>query len=326
MDFNYNSIDINPEKECNNIVTQMQGILRNVLKKRGAVVGISGGVDSSVVLALAAKAFGPKKVIGLMLPEMDSSPDSIYLAQIAADQFGVKTIIEDVTNALIGFECYSRRDEAIKRIFPEYNSNYKMKIVLPEGPANSNTLNIFSAVIIAPDGTTQKKRLPLKEYLQIVAASNFKQRCRMSMLFYYAEKNNYAVMGTGNKNEHLQGFFVKYGDGGADIKPIAHLFKTQVYQLAEYLGVPEEIRKREPTTDTYTAEQSQQEFFFQTPFEILDRIWYAWEKGIPESVTAKVLNVSVEYVLSVQKNIISKNSGTEYLRLQPLELSSEINI
>ncbi|HID39588.1 MAG TPA: NAD(+) synthase, partial [Calditrichaeota bacterium] len=161
-------------------------------------------------------------------------------------------------------------------------------------------------------------RLPLKEYLQIVAASNFKQRSRMCMLYYHAERLNWAVIGTGNKNEHEQGFFVKYGDGGADVKPIAHLFKTQVFQLAEYLGVPKEIQSRTPTTDTYSAEQTQEEFFFRLPFETLDRIWHGWEHNVPVEEIAAALELQPGQVENVIHDVKRKIAATEYLRMNPL--------
>jgi NAD+ synthase len=140
----------------------------------------------------------------------------------------------------------------------------------------------------------------------------------MSMLYYHAESRNYAVIGTGNKNEHEQGFFVKYGDGGADVKPIAHLFKTQVFQLSKYLEVPEEIQGRIPTTDTYSAEQTQEEFFFRLPFDILDTIWYGWGKGVSEDEIAKALKLTPNQVQNVIHDIKRKIAATEYLRINSL--------
>ena len=198
----------------------------------GGVVGISGGIDSSVTLALAVKAFGAENVLGLMLPEKDSSGDSAGFAQKLADKFGVKTITENITGALHGFGCYERRDEAVKKIFPEYDpSTYKMKIGAKSSGLYTNLPPVFSIIIIDGNGNEQSKRLPATEFRQIEAASNFKQRSRMSMLYYHAERLHYAVIGTPNKHEVEQGFFVKYGDGGADVMPIGHLYKTQVYQI-----------------------------------------------------------------------------------------------
>ena len=287
MSFSKNDIRIDAAAEAERIIVAMRRIVGQELHKRGGVIGISGGIDSSVCLALSAKAFGPERVLGITMPESDSNPISAVLARKLARQFGVPYIVEDMTAALAGFGTYRRRDEAMKNVFPEYDSTYRAKIVLPSALGAKDQLNVFQLTIISPEGEEKTERIPLKEYLQIVAASNFKQRSRMSMLYYHADRLNYAVIGTGNKNEHEQGFFVKYGDGGADIKPIAHLFKTQVFQLAAYLGVPEEIQERTPTTDTYSAECTQEEFFFRVPFEIGDLVWYAMEKGVPAAEVAE---------------------------------------
>lgn len=280
MKFNKDSIKIDPAKEMERIISRLKEEIAFVLRKKGAVVGVSGGIDSSVVLALCVKAIGPEKVLALMLPERDSSPDSLHLAKILTNKLNVPYVVEDISDALDGYGCYRRRDEAVKRIFPEYDKSYKMKISIPKNGEGKELLNFFNLSITDTNGKEKSIRLPFNEYLQIVAASNLKQRTRMSMLYYYAEAKNYCVIGTGNKNEHDQGFFVKYGDGGVDIKPIAHLFKSQIYQLAEYLEIPEVIQKRIPTSDTYSAEQTQEEFFFKIPFEILDPIWFGWENGV----------------------------------------------
>ena len=318
MNFKKDSINLDPAKEVEEIISRLKESVAKKLKKRGAIIGISGGIDSSIVLALCAKAFGPERVLGVMMPESDSNPDSLELAKNLSKKFSTKYVVEDMTSTLAGFNCYNRRDEAIKRVFPEFNSTYKAKITLPTNLLEKETLNVFQLMIISPEGEKKSERLPLKEYLQIVAASNFKQRSRMSMLYYHAEAKNYAVIGTGNKNEHEQGFFVKYGDGGADIKPIAHLFKTQVFQLAEYLEVPEEIRKRTPTTDTYSAEQTQEEFFFRVPFDILDRVWFGWEQGVPSKQIAEALELTEENVESIIHDTQRKIRTTEYLRMEPI--------
>ena len=318
MNFTKDSINIDPAKEVEKITSKLREDVAKKLKKRGAVVGISGGIDSSVVLALCSKAFGPERVLGVMMPENDSNPDSLELAKKLSAKFNTKYVVENMTEALAGYGCYKRRDEAIKNVFPEFNNRYKAKITLPTNLMEKASLNVFQLAIIAPDGKIKSERLPLKEYLQIVAASNFKQRSRMSMLYYHAEAKNYAVIGTGNKNEHEQGFFVKYGDGGADIKPIAYLFKTQVFQLADYLEVPEEIRQRTPTTDTYSAEQTQEEFFFRVPFEILDRVWFGWEQGVPSKKIAEALELTEENVESIIRDTQRKIRTTEYLRMESI--------
>jgi len=286
-------------------------------------VGISGGVDSSVVLALCVRAFGPQKVVALMLPEKDSESESEQMARRLAAHFGVTPTLEVITPVLDGFDCYRRRDEAIRRVFPEYDASkgYKAKIVLPQNLLDEDTLNVFSLVVITPGGKEMSKQLPVREFLQIVAASNLKQRTRMSMLYYHAEVNNYAVIGTANKNEHDQGFFVKYGDGGVDIKAIGHLYKTQVYQLSEYLGVPEEIRRRTPTSDTYGAPCNQQEFFFRLPFETMDLLWFAQEHKVPLAEVAQVMGLTEIQVSRAFDDFSRKLRATDYLRMAPVNVT-----
>jgi NAD+ synthase len=306
------------ESVCKKIVEKLKTDTFQKLRRFGGVVGISGGIDSSVTLALAAKAFGHEKVLGVMLPEQDSSPDSAKLAQKLALKFKVVTITENITEALKGLKCYERRDEAVKNVFPDYNSiNYKMKIGIKTSASNMLP-PVFSVTIIDKNGKGQSKKLSASDYLQIVAASNFKQRVRMSMLYYHAERLHYAVIGTPNKHEVEQGFFVKYGDGGADIMPIGHLYKTQVYQLADYLEVPKEIIDRTPTTDTYSAEQTQEEFFYQLPFKQMDLLWYAYENGFDPEEVSIVMGKSKDEVKSIFMNFDRKNKTTEYLRMGPI--------
>ena len=237
--FDRRALTLSAADEVDRIVSGLRRAVHQTLHRQGAVVGISGGIDSSVVLALCVRAFGPERVVGLMMPERDSSPDSALLATRLAEQFGVTAITEDISAVLEGSGCYRRRDEAIARLFPEFGPGWKAKIVIPGSLLDEDTLNVFHVTVVSPGGQTFSRRMPLREYAQVVAASNLKQRNRMTMLYYHAELRNYAVVGTGNKNEHALGFFVKYGDGGVDVQPILHLFKTQVFLLAEYLGVPE---------------------------------------------------------------------------------------
>jgi len=320
MAFSKNDILIDPVAVTDSIVKQMRDVVAKQFHKRGAVLGVSGGIDSSVCLALSVKAFGPERVVGLAMPEEDSNPESEMLANDLSKQFGTELILEDMTAAVAGFGTYTRRDEMIKNVFPEFTPEYKAKIVLPDDLMEKETLNIFQLTIIAPDGIQQTKRIPLKEYLQIVAASNFKQRSRMAMEYYHADRLNYVVIGTGNKNEHDQGFFVKWGDGGADIKPIAHLYKTQVYQLAKYLDIPEDIQNRIPTTDTYSAECTQEEFFYRVPFDIADTVWLGMERNVPVAEIAKALDLDKDQVIRVQNDIVRKVRTTEYLKANPVHL------
>jgi NAD+ synthase len=309
----------NIDDVINKITGQLKNDVLGKLKKSGAVIGISGGIDSSVTIALASKALGPDKVVGLILPEKDSSGESKRLALKLAGQLGVRTIEENITAALDGFNCYQRRDEAVSRVFPEYTPNtFRMKIGINRSGLNQNLPPVFSVTIVDSKGKEKSGMIPLKEYLQIVAASNFKQRSRMAMLYYHAEVLNYAVIGTPNKHEVEQGFFVKNGDSGADIMPISHLYKSQVYQFAEVLGIPQEIINRTPTSDTYTAEQTQEEFFFQMPYKEMDLLWYGYENNYEPGEVGQVLGKTKEEVELAYRNFARKQKTTEYLRMEPI--------
>ncbi|HET7010131.1 MAG TPA: NAD(+) synthase [Anaerolineales bacterium] len=294
-----------------------EDVLRR-LRRRGVVVGCSGGVDSSVVLALCVRAFGPEKVLAVLLPESESSPESAVLAGDWAQALHVETVTEDITGALEHAGCYRRRDEAIRRVFREFGSGWKSKITLPGSLLDEDTLNVFYLTVVSPEGEERRQRIPSAEYAQIVAASNFKQRTRMAMLYYHAERRGYAVVGTANKDEHDLGFFVKHGDGGVDIAPILHLFKTQVYRLAEHLGVPEDIRSRRPTSDTYSAGSTQEEFFYRLPFDVLDVIWAGMEHGMSPAEVAPWLGLGADQVDRVMRDIVQKRRTTDYLRTPPI--------
>lgn len=318
QEFHRNVLQLDPEAEVQQIIEKMRHNVFDVLKRKGGVIGVSGGVDSAVVLAIAVQAIGPERLVALLLPEMESSPDSARLGHAVCRQFGVRPLVEDVTGPLLGFGAYRRRDDAVRDIFPEYDSTYKLKITLPGGLMDARTLNFFSATIVAPDGQETTRRLRPAQFRQIVAATNFKQRSRVAMLYYHAELHDYAVIGTPQRNEHDQGFFVKYGDGAMDVKPIGHLYKSQVYQLAEHLNILEEIRTRPPTSDTYSAGSTQEEFFFRLPFETMDLIWYGLDHDIPAAVVASEMDLTEEQVQRVYDDIQQKRRTTEYLRMPPL--------
>jgi NAD+ synthase len=295
--------------------TLRDGVLKD-LKRRGAVVGLSGGIDSSLVAALCARALGGERVLALFMPERDSASESLELGRLVAERFGINTIIEDITGILEATGCYRRRDEMVRSVIPEYGIGYKFKIVLPD--LDQNAYRIFSAVAQSPEGREIKARLTPEAYRGVVAATNFKQRVRKMMEYYHADRLNYAVMGTPNRLEYDQGFFVKNGDGAADIKPIAHLYKTQVYQLAEYLGVPEEVLRRPPTTDTYSMTQSQEEFYFSLPYDKMDICLYGKNHGVSPQEVSRVTGLSAVQVEYVYNDITAKRKATRYMHLNPL--------
>ena len=300
-------------------IARITATLRDYLarsRRRGAVVALSGGIDSSVVAALCVAALGRDRVFGLHMPERESSADTLGFSRLVADSLGIESQLEDITPVLEAAGCYRRRDDAVRLVCPEYAPGYRSKIVLPS-VVDSDSFRLYSVVVMAPDGTRTSHRLTPESYLGIVAATNFKQRVRKMMEYYHADRLNYVVTGTPNRLEYDQGFFVKLGDGSADVKPIAHLYKSQVYALAEHLGVPEEIRSRPSTTDTYSLPQSQEEFYFSLPYPRMDLCLYGKNNGVPLEAIADATGLTVDQVRRVFRDIDQKRATTEYLHLPP---------
>jgi NAD+ synthase len=314
--FSAEVLKINPADTAARIETAIRDTVQRDLKRKGAVVAISGGIDSSVVAALCVRALGSDRVLGLFLPEADSSGDSLRLGRLLADQLCIRAVLEDITPILEAAGCYRRRDEAIRSVVPEYGSGYKSKLVLPD-LLDSARYSVYSVVVESPAGEQRRVRLTAEAYLGIVAATNFKQRTRKMMEYYYADRHNYAVAGTPNRLEYDQGFFVKNGDGAADLKPIAHLYKSEVYQLAKYLGIPEEIQQRPPTTDTYSMQQSQEEFYFSLPFDKMDLCLCGKNSGVPADEVAAAAELTPGQVERVYALIDAKRNATRYLHHPP---------
>jgi NAD+ synthase len=290
------------------------------------VVAISGGIDSSTCIGLAVKALGAQRVHALILPEKDSSDDSAARAKVLADHLGVKYTQHDLAPALEGIGCYQWRDEAIRSAIPEYGPGWRMKIVLTGGL--EGRINHYKIVAVSPDGKQREERLNLKDYLQIVAATNHKQRLRKTLEYFHADRLNYGCVGTPNRLEYDQGFFVKNGDGSADVKPIAHLYKTQVYAMAKFLGLPERLTSAVPTTDTYSLPQGQDEFYFALPYKQMDLALWALNHDVPAAELAAVLGISNERAQFIYDDIVVKRRTTAYLHRPPvlMEKVAEIHL
>ena len=315
--FSKDALKLDFDRETEKITQALRDVVLKRFKKRGAVVALSGGIDSSVVGALCVRALGQAHVLGLLMPEKDSAPETLGLSTLISEHLGIETVCEDISGILEAVSCYRHRDEAIRSVIPEYKPGYKSKIVLP-GVMDDDTYRIFSVVIQSPDGGQKKVRLTPPAYLGIVAATNFKQRTRKMLEYYHADRLNYAVTGTPNRQEYDQGFFVKLGDGAADIKPIAHLYKTQVYQMAKFLGLPEEICTRPPTTDTYSMQQSQEEFYFSVPYDKMDLCLYGKNNGVSCQDVADAAGMTREQVERVYHDIDAKRKATRYLHASPV--------
>jgi len=315
--FSYDTLVIDAKKEVGKICARIRDGLKNQLKRRGLVIGLSGGIDSSVTAALAVKAIGPDRVFGLEMPERHSAKETTSLSRSVIDHLGMESQRIDISPILEAIGFYRMYDDAVRLAIPGYGAGWKSKIVI-SSIFEHQGFSLLSVVAQSPDGETVTERLPLKPYLEIVAATNFKQRTRKMLEYYHADRLNFAVAGTPNRLEYDQGFFVKLGDGAADLKPIAHLYKTQVYQLAEYLGIPEEVRKRPPTTDTYSLAQGQDEFYFSLPYREMDLCLYGKNHGVAPSTVAQAIGLKPEQIEKVYGDIDTKRATTRYLHLKPL--------
>lgn len=296
------------EAEVKRISDRTLDILRTKLRRRGLVVAVSGGIDSSVCAALAVEAVGKDRVFGLLLPEVDSSPESLSRGRSVVEMLGIDHGVQDIAPTLEAIGCYKWRNEAYRAVFPELDNDWKAKITISGGIQGQ--FNHFNLVAQDPEGQLHEKRLGLREYLQIVAATNFKQRVRKTLEYFHADRLNYAVVGTPNRLEYDQGFFVKNGDGSADIKPIAHLYKSQVFMLGHHLGLPKEICEATPTTDTYSLPQSQTEFYFALPYREMDVALWHRDHGKPASDLALALGMNQDQAERVLADIDGKRRTT----------------
>jgi len=320
MGFSKDVLRINGESEGERIVTFIKGQVQSMHRK-GIVIGLSGGVDSALSAALSVKAVGKDRVLALLLPDKESSPQSAEFATKQAALLDIEPVTIDITPVLTAFGTYEKRDAVARAIYPEFGEGHKLKITLPSDILDKDGYNFFTLTTVDPQGNIRTTRLNNEQAQGIIAATCTKHRTRMMTQYYYAEKLNYLVCGTTNKSEAIQGLFVKYGDGGVDIEPIAHLYKNQVFQVAEHLGVIPEILNRAPCPDTYSAPVTDEEWYFRMPFKQLDLLLYAWEHKVEISEICRIMELKEEQVKRAFRDFSNKYNATRHLGEMPPTLS-----
>jgi NAD+ synthase len=313
----------NLEKSVDSICDFIKNEISNKFQRRGAVVGLSGGIDSAVTTALCVRAMGHEKVLGLIMPEKESEPESQILAKQFANKYNIKTETIDISSILDSFGVYENKEKIVKEKFPNFNKNCKYRLVVP--PKFENTVGIPYLDILDDKNKQHKLKISSFDFLALTAATSIKHRVRMTMLYYYGEKNNFTVMGTTNKSEYLQGYFVKYGDGGSDIEPIVNLYKSQIYQLGQFLDIPKEILTKDASPDVWSFTTNDEEFFYSVPYDTVDLILYARENDLPIKEIQKLSNLSTENIENLLRFQNQKQNKSQHMREIPHSWMPDFN-
>ena len=303
------------EKTINSIENFVKDEISKKFQKQGAIIGISGGIDSAVMAAICAKSIGSEQILGLIMPEKESDSTSQIFAKRLAEKFQIETKVIDITSILESFEVYKIKEQIVKEKFPNFNNNCKYRVAVPS--KFSSSIGIPFLEILDNENKKHQFKISLSEFLTLTAASSIKHRVRMTMLYYYAEKNNFCVVGTTNKSEFLQGYFVKYGDGGTDIEPLTNLYKSQIYQIGQFLEIPHEILNNDPSPDIWSFSTSDEEFFYSVPYHIVDLILYARENNISKSEIQKISNLSLEQIENLIRFQNQKQIKSQHMREIP---------
>ena len=314
MAFSTDVLKIDPEKTAGTLVDFIRESVRTYYRRKGIVIGLSGGIDSSVSAALSVRALGRERVVGILLPEKDSNPVSREYGKLVADSLGIECHEVNLTPILETFRVYEKRDAIVRRLVPGVPEPFRFRLVLPQDLLDRDRLNVYRIEVLLPDGSIRSERVSATDYLELMAANDIKQRLRMTQLYYEAERRYYVVCGTTNYPEYIQGFFVKYGDGGVDIEPLTYLYKAQVFALGAHLGVPREVLERTPSPDTYSFPVSDADFYFCMPYTILDYVIYGVEHGVPHAEIAAALGLAPEQVARAAREFAKKRDATKPLR------------
>ena len=317
MKFDRSVLDFDVEKVTTQLVDFIRGQVTDTFKRKGIVIGLSGGIDSAVAGALSVRAVGAERVFGILLPESDSNPVSREYGRLSAESLGIEYEEVEITPMLESFGVYDVRNDIVRKYFRDHKDDGKFRLTLPQDLLDRDRISAYHLEVEMPGGEIESRRLARNDYLTMMAANDIKQRVRMTQLYYHAEKRHYIVCGTTNLPETVQGFFVKFGDGGVDIEPLTNLYKAQVFKLGKYLGVPQEILDRTPSPDTYSLPVSDKDFYFCMNYDTADMILYALKNNISREETAEALGLTPDQVERAWKDFERKQNATEMLRTLP---------
>ncbi len=276
----------------------------NLLNRDGVILGLSGGLDSTVCAYIAVEALGKDKVFALFMPDRDSNPQSERDAFATSKILGIELREINLSPILSKIGVYSL--EPLSLLAPLIPRKIKEKYTIGKynrlkGIEESTFLRILKS-----EGDLELRKS--------VAYYSIKHRLRMILLYYWAEIKNYAVLGCCNKTEKLTGFFIKHGDSASDIDLISHLYKTQVRELAKFLRIPEKIINKVPSPDLIPGVTD--EFALKLSYDVLDKILYGIEKDMKNEEIACIAGTdkeSVQYVKEIVK-------WSEHMRKPPFSI------
>lgn len=304
----------NIEKQVNDLCSFLHDEIVEKFHKHGAIVGLSGGIDSTVTLALCVKALGPKKILGLTMFEKESDQNNKSLINKISKAYDIEIQNVDITPILDSFGVYSNREKIVRDRFPNFNPNCKYRVIVPP---NLNSVGIPYLEILDDKDEQHKVKISTSDFLSLTSATSIKHRVRMTLLYYYGEQNNLSVVGTTNKSEYLQGYFVKYGDGGSDIEPLVNLYKSQIYQIGDFFHVHPDIMNNDASPDVWSYRTTDEEFFYTVPYDVVDLILYSRENKLSISEIKKISDLSEEKIQRLLRFQDVKQQKTQHMRKLP---------